>query len=270
MRAREPNVERDHAGLGGEAPKRQEEQRGSCRVVECIGRGAEYVEIGGQRKHVIGYLGDFLFPPERARARVSSLSGGERNRLLLARLFSRPANVLVLDEPTNDLDMETLELLETLLQDYAGTLFVASHDRAFLDNVVTQVIVFEGQGVLREYPGGYSDWDNMRSLQHGEAAAAPKARARSGEFRHKADSQRKLKLSFKEARELEMLPLRIGALEREQASITRELADPELYREKRDRVKALQQRFVEVEEELMQCLARWEALETRQQTTTRT
>ena len=131
-------------------------------LVDTISKGAEYIEIGGSRKHVMSYLGDFLFRPERARAKVSALSGGERNRLLLARLFSRPANVLVLDEPTNDLDIETLELLEDLLQDYDGTLFLVSHDRAFLDNVVTQVIAFEGDGVLREYVGGYSDWLRQR------------------------------------------------------------------------------------------------------------
>ncbi|MFN7087979.1 MAG: ABC-F family ATP-binding cassette domain-containing protein, partial [Burkholderiales bacterium] len=148
-------------------------------LVECISPGSEYIEIGGSRKHVIGYLGDFLFPPERARARVSSLSGGERNRLLLARLFSRPANVLVLDEPTNDLDMETLELLGSLLQDYDGTLFVVSHDRAFLDNVVTQVIAFEGNGVLREYAGGYSDWQRVARAQAKRDAAAPKPQAKA-------------------------------------------------------------------------------------------
>jgi len=233
-------------------------------LVECIGRGAEYIDIGGQRKHVIGYLGDFLFPPERARARVSSLSGGERNRLLLARLFSRAANVLALDEPTNDLDMETLELLEALLQDYTGTLFVASHDRAFLDNVVTQVIVFEGQGMLKEYAGGYSDWHRMRRVPHGEAGEAPKARTRSREPRRKIESQRRARLSFKEQRELELLPQKVVELEREQTDITRELADPVIYREQPDRVKTLQQRFVELEEELMRCLARWEALEARQ------
>jgi len=179
-------------------------------------------------------------------------------------LFARPANVLALDEPTNDLDVETLELLETLLQDYSGTLFIASHDRAFLDNVATQVIVFEGGGMLREYPGGYSDWYAIRRSQQKEAAGLPKARARSGESRRTDDTQRKVKLSFKEARELEMLPQLIAKLEHEQAAITRELADPVLYREQPDRVKALQQRFVEVEEELMRCLTRWEALEIRQ------
>ncbi|HSN42112.1 MAG TPA: ATP-binding cassette domain-containing protein [Burkholderiales bacterium] len=233
-------------------------------LVECISPGSEFVEIGGERKHVIGYLGDFLFPPERARAKVSSLSGGERNRLLLARLFSRPANVLVLDEPTNDLDMETLELLESLLQDFTGTLFVVSHDRTFLDNVVTQVIAFEGDGVLREYAGGYSDWQRARRGQAKAEAAAAKPQPKAGEPQRRAGIQSAARLSYKEARELEALPQKIAALEQEQAQITGELADPALYRGQPERVKTLQARYAAVEDELMQCLARWEALETRQ------
>ena len=142
-------------------------------LVDTINPGAEFVEIGGRRTHVITYLGDFLFPPERARSPVSSLSGGERNRLLLARLFAQPANVLVLDEPTNDLDIDTLELLEALLQDFAGTLFLVSHDRAFLDNVVTQTIVFEGNGLLREYAGGFSDWMDYQTRRNAPKDTAP-------------------------------------------------------------------------------------------------
>ncbi|MGZ5153996.1 MAG: ATP-binding cassette domain-containing protein, partial [Burkholderiales bacterium] len=213
------------------------------------------------------YLGDFLFRPERARAKVSALSGGERNRLLLARLFSRPANVLVLDEPTNDLDIETLELLESLLQDYDGTLFLVSHDRAFLDNVVTQVIAFEGGGVLREYVGGYSDWQRQRSApisQEPQRRVAEKVAAAA------RDKQKSPKLSFKETRELEALPAAIAALEREQSEITTELADPELYRDQRDRVQALQARYSAIESQLMQSLARWEALEARQEETGKT
>ncbi len=235
-------------------------------LVECISPGSDFIEIGGERKHVISYLGDFLFPPERARAKVSSLSGGERNRLLLARLFSRPANVLVLDEPTNDLDMETLELLESLLQDYSGTLFVVSHDRTFLDNVVTQVIAFEGDGVLREYAGGYSDWQRVRRGQAKPDAVAAKPQPKAGEPRRAAGVQSKTKLNYKEVRELEALPQKIAALEQEQAQITAELADSALYRDQPDRVKTLQQRYAAVEEELMLCLARWEALEARPQT----
>ncbi len=233
-------------------------------LVECISPGSEYVEIGGERKHVIGYLGDFLFPPERARAKVSSLSGGERNRLLLARLFSRPANVLVLDEPTNDLDMETLELLESLLQDYDGTLFVVSHDRAFLDNVVTQVIAFEGDGILREYAGGYSEWRRVAREQAKRDAAEAKPQTKAEAPRREAGAQPRVRLSYKETRELEALPQKIAMLEAEQARITAELADPALYRGQPERVKALQARYAGTEDELMSCLARWEELEARQ------
>ncbi len=234
-------------------------------LIDTISQGAEYVEIDGARKHVMSYLGDFLFRPERARAKVSALSGGERNRLLLARLFSRPANMLVLDEPTNDLDIETLELLESLLLNYSGTLFLVSHDRAFLDNVVTEVIAFEGDGVLREYVGGYADWVRQRSTpvapEKKSKGRAPKAAAGAPD-RQKGSAG--AKLNYKEMRELEALPGTIAALESEQAEITRALADSALYREQPARVQALQQRYTQIETELMQCLARWEALEARQ------
>jgi ATP-binding cassette subfamily F protein uup len=229
-------------------------------LTDAISPGSEFVEVAGERRHVIGYLGDFLFPPQRARAKVSSLSGGERNRLLLARLFARPANVLALDEPTNDLDIETLELLEALLQDYAGTLFVVSHDRAFLDNIVTQVIAFEGEGRLREYAGGYSDWERRRQaavVERQEAVAkAPPARS-------SPRSAAREKLSYKEAQELQSLPERVSALESEQARITGELADPAVYRDAPERVKSLQARYSAIEEELMAHLARWETLEAK-------
>ncbi|MGZ9066611.1 MAG: ATP-binding cassette domain-containing protein [Burkholderiales bacterium] len=231
-------------------------------LADTISQGAEYVEIGGARKHVMSYLGDFLFPPERARAKVSALSGGERNRLLLARLFSRPANVLVLDEPTNDLDVETLELLEALLQDYAGTLFLVSHDRAFLDNVVTQSIVFEGNGILREYVGGYSDWLRQRVEPQAEAVKSKPAAAKRE--RRQPGQQKAPKLTYKETRELEALPSTIAALEAEQAGIARALADPALYKDEAERVSELRQRYGEIESELMACLARWEDLEARQ------
>ncbi|HUP94895.1 MAG TPA: ATP-binding cassette domain-containing protein [Burkholderiales bacterium] len=231
-------------------------------LVDTISQGAEYIEIEGTRKHVMSYLGDFLFRPERARAKVSALSGGERNRLLLARLFSRPANVLVLDEPTNDLDIETLELLEALLQEYSGTLFLVSHDRAFLDNVVTQVIAFEGEGVLREYAGGYSDWLRQR-VKSVPKVQAPKTES-PGAAIPARDKPRLVKLSYKETRELEALPDTIAALEREQTAITRELGGPALYKGEPERVHALQQRYSSIESELMQCLARWEELEGRQ------
>jgi ABC transport system ATP-binding/permease protein len=242
-------------------------------LVDTISQGAEYIEIDGARKHVMSYLADFLFPAERARAKVSALSGGERNRLLLARLFSRPANVLVLDEPTNDLDIETLELLEALLQDYRGTLFLVSHDRAFLDNVVTQSIAFEGDGKLREYAGGYSDYVRQRSaiaqVETPGARANATTRPRNAADQAPAAPLRKkasasAKLSYKETRELESLPQSIEALEQEQAAITRELADPALYRDQPERVQALQKRYAEIENHLMESLARWEALEARQ------
>ena len=229
-------------------------------LVDAISPGSEFVEVAGQRKHVIGYLGEFLFPPERVRAKVASLSGGERNRLLLARLFTRPANLLVLDEPTNDLDIETLELLEALLQEYAGTLFLVSHDRTFLDNVVTQVIAFEGKGVLREYAGGYSDW--MRQRQDSVAAAVERPARREAPARTEPRAAR-ARLTYKEARELEGLPQKISALEEEQRTITGELADPALYRDAPERVKVLQARYSEAEDELMACLARWEELDTK-------
>ena len=234
-------------------------------LIEVISQGSEYVEVAGARKHVIGYLGEFLFPPQRARAKVSSLSGGERNRLLLARLFTRPANVLVLDEPTNDLDIETLELLEALLQDYDGTLFVVSHDRTFLDNVVTQVIAFEGDGLLREYAGGYSDWERQRRAEPAPVDTAMPRPARKTASAARIDARRapKARLSHKELREIEALPRKISVLEAEQAKITAELADPMLYRDVPERVRALRSRYSAVEDELMQCLARWEELEAR-------
>ena len=199
-------------------------------LIDTISPGSDFVEIGGQKKHVISYLEDFLFPAERARAKVSALSGGERNRLLLARLFARPANLLVLDEPTNDLDIDTLELLEQLLQDYSGTVLIVSHDRTFLDNVVTQSIVFEGDGKLTEIVGGYADWRAWKQRQRSaapeaERAAAPRVSTQSAP----AKPASKNKLSYKEARELEALPVQIQTLESEQARIAAQLADPALY-----------------------------------------
>ncbi|MBI5438486.1 MAG: ATP-binding cassette domain-containing protein [Nitrosomonadales bacterium] len=233
-------------------------------LADTISQGSDYVEIGGQKKHVISYLGDFLFAPERARSPVRSCSGGERNRLLLARLFTRPANVLVLDEPTNDLDIETLELLEELLANYGGTLFLVSHDRAFLDNVVTQVIAFEGDGKLIEYAGGYEDWVRVKKYQATVSAASP---AVSTPPRAVVAAARKVKpaskLSFKEARELEELPKRIGALEREQSDIAAHLADGTIYRNDARRAKQLQLRSEEIDAEISTAMARWEELEQR-------
>jgi ATP-binding cassette subfamily F protein uup len=228
-------------------------------LADTISPGADFVEIGGGRKHVISYLGDFLFPPERAGSPVKTLSGGERNRLLLARLFSRPANVLVLDEPTNDLDIETLELLEALLQDYPGTLFLVSHDRAFLDNVVTQTIAWEGEGRWKEYAGGYDDWLRAsRATPASPAGGAEEARSPKADSR---SPRRKTKLSFNEARELESMPARIGALEREQAELAARLADPALYQDRGADPKSLSARHAKIDEELLVLLARWEELE---------
>jgi len=233
-------------------------------LADTINPGADYVEIGTQRKHVISYLGDFLFAPERARSPVRSLSGGERNRLLLARLFSRPANVLVLDEPTNDLDIETLELLEDLLRDYSGTIFLVSHDRAFLDNVVTQVIAFEGEGVLREYPGGYSDWADFqarRAATAPAALAAPKPKAQRAP--EGGASPARKRLSAWELQELEALPGRIDDLEKAVAALQRRIGDPALYREGGDAARVLQTEIASKEADLAGLLERWEALEAR-------
>ncbi|MBL8487305.1 MAG: ATP-binding cassette domain-containing protein [Rhodocyclaceae bacterium] len=229
-------------------------------LAEIISPGSEYVDILGQRKHVIGYLGDFLFAPERARSPVKSLSGGERNRLLLARLFARPANVLVLDEPTNDLDIETLELLEQLLQDYDGTIFLVSHDRLFLDNVVTQTIAAEGNGVWREFAGGYSDWAEWRAKQAPARAETTPPKPRSGKPPAKPEGNG---LSWKERRELEGLPNRIGELEAEQAALAGELENPSLYARDPDGARAKAARLAAIDDELTALLERWEALECR-------
>ena len=233
-------------------------------LTEVISPGSDFVEIGNERKHVIGYLGDFLFAPQRARSPVKSLSGGERNRLLLARLFARPANVLVLDEPTNDLDIETLDLLEDLLASYDGTLFLVSHDRAFLDNVVTQVIAYEGDGRWGEYAGGYADW--MRVKPPASAGAAP-ARAASSESRPTSarlpEARRPAKLSFNEKRELDTLPQRIADLESEQAALHGRLADPALYQNAPGEVTGLKGRLDAIEVELEDAMTRWVELEAR-------
>jgi len=232
-------------------------------LIDTISQGNDFVEIGEVKKHVISYLGDFLFPPQRARAKVSSLSGGERNRLLLARLFTRPANVLVLDEPTNDLDIETLELLEELLLEYSGTLFLVSHDRTFLDNVVTSTIAFEGDGRLVEYAGGYEDWLRYRPRPQTEAEKKAVAATKPKPTQEKPSA--KIKLSFKETRELETLPGQIEALEQEQSTLARKLADGDLYRTNPEEVKRLQARTAEIEEALLAALARWEELEAKKE-----
>ena len=231
-------------------------------VFYTLGQGNDYVEIGGKKKHVMSYLEDFLFHPARAQSPVSSLSGGERNRLLLAKLFTRPANILVLDEPTNDLDIDTQELLEDLLRDYQGTVFLVSHDRMFLDNVITQSIVFEGQGRLKEYIGGYQDYIDAKSREEKiQTTSAPKAAAEPEKAKPKAN--RTVKLSYKEQRELDALPDEIAALETEQAEINTQLSDPEIFKDY-EKTGALQNRAEEIETLLLEKLERWELLEAKQ------
>jgi ATP-binding cassette subfamily F protein uup len=240
---------------------------------DFISPGSEWIEIGNQRKHVKSYLSDFLFSPARANSPVRSLSGGERNRLLLARLFARPANVLVLDEPTNDLDIDTLELLEDLLQNYDGTVFLVSHDRTFLDNVVTSTLAFEGEGLWREYEGGVQDWltQSRRSREIAQQAAraapaappAPPPASGPTSLQPNADAHKPLskkKLSYKEQRELDALPGLIASLEEEQKALQAELADGTLYGRDAARAAGLQARNGQIEDELMAALERWEAL----------
>ncbi|CAN7608687.1 ATP-binding cassette domain-containing protein [Acidovorax sp. Leaf78] len=240
---------------------------------DFISPGSEWIEIGNQRKHVKSYLSDFLFSPARAHSPVRSLSGGERNRLLLARLFARPANVLVLDEPTNDLDIDTLDLLEELLENYDGTVFLVSHDRTFLDNVVTSTIASEGDGLWREYEGGVQDWllqsKRSRALATATAAAPAAASKVESESSDKNTASRasgdalplsKKKLSYKEQRELEQLPARIAALEAEQKTLQEGLADGSLYSTDPARAATMGARSSEIDDELMAALERWTAL----------
>ena len=241
---------------------------------DFISPGSEWIEIGNQRKHVKSYLGDFLFSPARANSPVRSLSGGERNRLLLARLFARPANVLVLDEPTNDLDIDTLELLEDLLQSYDGTVFLVSHDRTFLDNVVTSTIAYEGDGYWREYEGGVSDWltqsKRAASLAQGGKGSKPGNGGRLAEpsqlsepspLSEPAKAAKTKKLSYKEQRERDALPEHIAALEKEQAQINAQLADGTLYARENARALQLASRSAAIDDELLLALERWEALD---------
>ena len=235
-------------------------------LADTISPGSEWVEFNGQRKHVMSYLNDFLFSPERANSPVRTLSGGERNRVLLARLFALPANVLVLDEPTNDLDIDTLELLEELLQGYPGTVFLVSHDRRFLDNVVTSLICWEGDlspGRWREYEGGIADWQAQRArMLAAQAAAAAPARPAPAvaPAAAPAAAPKARKLSYKDKRELDELPARIAALEAEQAAISAQLADSELYAKSPAQLPVLQARFAQIDDELLAALERWEQL----------
>jgi len=232
---------------------------------DYISPGSEWVEINGNKKHVKSYLSDFLFAPERTNSPVSTLSGGERNRLLLARLFARPANVLVLDEPTNDLDIDTLDLLEQLLQDYKGTVFLVSHDRYFLDNVVTSIIANEGDGFWREYEGGYEDWkiQKARSDKIRASKTPVKVEAKPAtqpEIKSSKSESKVQKLNGKERQELEQLPLQIEALEAEQTEIGITMSKPELYQTEPELLASLQARLNEVNTELDQKMQRWELL----------
>ncbi len=229
---------------------------------------SDYVTVKGRSRHLIGYLKDFLFQPERVDSPVNALSGGERNRLLLAKIFTRSANMIVLDEPTNDLDVETLELLEDLLADYEGTLLLVSHDRTFLDNVVTSTLVFEGRGKVGEYAGGYEDWERQRS----SSLTMPPKRPRTSPRVTFADGERAngtRKLSYKEQRELEALPAKIEALEAEQAQLHRMMAGAEFYRQPSDKIAATMERLQALTNELEACYARWESLELRANAATR-
>ena len=231
-------------------------------VQENIAEGKNMLLINGVQRHVIGYLKDFLFSPERARTPVRILSGGERNRLLLARLFTKPSNVLVLDEPTNDLDMETLEVLEERLLEYSGTILLVSHDRAFLNNVVTSTLVFEADGVVTEYAGGYDDWINQRPEQDdkkgsGKGGAIGKRASKKGPKK----ANRPRKLTFKEAGELERLPARIDELEQERNRIYEQMSSPEFYRDDSVKISQTQARLEELEQELDKTYNRWEELE---------
>jgi len=228
-------------------------------VIDNVADGHERIEINGQSKHVISYLQDFLFTPDRTRQPVKALSGGERNRLLLARLFAKPANVLVMDEPTNDLDVETLELLEEILMDYQGTLLLVSHDRAFINNVVTSTLVFESNARVDEYVGGYDDWLLQRSKQANDEKIAPKPAAEKP--KPKADDSKPIKLSYKDQRELEQLPLQIESLEAELDNLQNQMAAPEFYQRDGPSIAEAKGRLEQLQQELAGCYERWEELE---------
>ena len=220
--------------------------------------GREQVEVAGKPRHVISYLQDFLFSPQRARSPVRSLSGGERNRLLLAKLFLQPTNLLVLDEPTNDLDVETLELLEELLQEYSGTLLLVSHDRAFLDNVITSCLVFETCGEIGDYVGGYSDWLRQRQQTAKKSDATAVTETTLSKSSSRSVSK---KLTYKEQRELASLPQQIESLESEHEELVEKLGDPAFYQGDKTTVSAATKRVEVISEELARCYSRWEELE---------
>jgi ATP-binding cassette subfamily F protein uup len=232
-------------------------------VRENITDGSDYVTVQGRSRHVIGYLRDFLFPPERIDSPVKALSGGERNRLLLAKIFAQATNMIVLDEPTNDLDVETLELLEDLLADYQGTLLLVSHDRTFLDNVVTSTLVFEGEGKLGEYAGGYEDWEIQRTAALRREVPKLTASSQVVTMVREKTNDKQRKLSYKERRELEALPEKIEALEVEQSRLHGLMGDGDFYRQPGDKITAAMERLQALNNELEVCYARWETLEAK-------
>ncbi len=237
----------------------------SATLAEAISPGSDWVQLGSERKHIVSYLGEFLFSAQRAKSPISMLSGGERNRLLLARLFAQPANLLILDEPTNDLDIESLELLEQRLQDYKGTLLLVSHDRRFLDNVVTQTLAADGDGVWREYAGGYSDYLQQRPPgpvgRGNEAAETPARQASRDRSSGETHVKTRTRLSYKEERELAALPADIESLEREQTELTARMSAPDYHRLGGERLRGDRRRLAEFEELLLEKFARWELLE---------
>jgi ABC transport system ATP-binding/permease protein len=237
----------------------------SATLADTISPGSDWVQLGSERKHIVSYLADFLFPAQRLKSPISMLSGGERNRLLLARLFAQPANLLILDEPTNDLDIESLELLEARLQEYQGTLLLVSHDRRFLDNVVTQTLAAEGNGVWREYAGGYSDYLQQRpprplgrAVETGQKPARHPSRDPSA---GDTPPKTRTRLSYKEERELAALPKEIESLEREQSELTARVSEPDYHRLGGERLRSDRKRLAELEELLLERFARWESLE---------
>jgi len=230
-------------------------------VADTLADGNDHVIINGQPRHVISYLSDFLFLPARARSPVKTLSGGEKNRLLLAKLFTKTANLIIMDEPTNDLDMETLELLEERLVEYDGTLLVVSHDRAFLDNVVTSVFVFEGEGVVNEYVGGYTDWLNYSLAKKKEQAKADKKQAKAAVQKTSVTTVKTKKLSYKEQKELDELPLQIESLEGKQGEVTEKMNAADFYQQEQSIVNAVLAELAEVEQELEGVYSRWDELE---------
>lgn len=242
-------------------------------VIDNLSQGREFIEINGNRKHVIGYLQDFLFAPERARSPVSMLSGGERNRLLLAKLFSKPSNILVLDEPTNDLDIETLELLEELVMEYKGTVLLVSHDREFVNNVVTSTLVFEDQGQVNEYVGGYDDWLKQSEHRQATANASNESRRRdkdkvstidkkvSASAETESVAKKAKKLSYKDQRELDALPAEIERFEEEAEALQHLMAGDDFYRKDKEEIKKVQQQLADIQEKLSHCYTRWEQLE---------